>query len=235
MMTARDSLFPAFASLLLAACGSPGGPSSEAVACTQGAKLASLPACTNGAANAIDVKLGCAPKVDGTYDQGEWADAACITVGNDPLYMKYSGSNLYLAWSVTPACGCAMPIAFNPKDTSAFDGSQFAIAAFDDPFNDNGDATAFTYANNAWQDSSTVPAGVVIANPPKNPNPVTYEWEIPLASLGVTPGQPHSFTMAIYHNHAANWPADVSQPPAGSLLPSSPAGWGTISSSSAWK
>ncbi len=137
-----------------------GGP------CALGSSLTTLPACSAAAGGTLVVPWGCAPTVDGAYATGEWADAACITVGNDPVYLKYSGTNLYLAWPMTPACGCPAQLAFNVDGSATLDGNQFDLGIFDDPGSASGDSSEFTSQGGAWTASAAVSTGIVIANPP---------------------------------------------------------------------
>jgi hypothetical protein len=193
-----------------------------------------LPACTATASTSVSVPSGCAPTVDGTYHAGEWGDAACLTVNSDPVYVKYAGNTLYFAWSMTPACGCGAQVAFNADGAMTLDGHQIDLAIFDDPFTATGDAAEFTSQGGAWTAASAIDPGIVIANPPNQPTPVTYEIAIPLAKLGVTPGQASTVGLAIVHPNSASWPAGVTTPMSSSQ-PSNPADWGKLTSSANWQ
>jgi hypothetical protein len=209
------------------------GPESSGSACTSGSMLATLPACASPATSPIDVPAGCAPTVDGTYHAGEWGDAVCVSVGSDPVYLKYSGSTLYLAWAMTPTCGCGAQIAFNTDGATALDGSQFDLAIVDDPFGSMGDAEeAVSTTTGTWGSAQAVPSGIEIANPPNQPTLVTYELAIPLSQLGIAAGQAHTVGFVLSHNLSGNWPAGAT---ASDGAPSTPSDWGNLMSSADWK
>ncbi len=208
--------------------GSPSGP------CSVGATLTTLPACPAPAATSINVPSGCVPTVDGTYHSGEWGDAACITVGQDPVYVKYAGSTLYLAWSMKPTCGCPAQLAFNTDGATSLDSHQIDLAILDDPFGATGDATEFTSEGGAWTMSASVAAGIVIANPPNQPTPVTYELAIPFSQLGLTTGQGQSVGFGVSHPMGGVWPTGLTV-----LMttgqPATPGEWGKLTSSANWQ
>jgi len=138
-------------------------------ACPLGTELATLPPCADPATMTLDVPKGCTPTVDGVYHEGEWGDAACLDVASDPVYVKYAGSTLYLAWPMTPTCGCPAQLAFNQDGSMTLDGHQIDLGIFDDPNGSSGDASEFTSAPGGWTEDSAVATGIVIANPPNMP------------------------------------------------------------------
>jgi hypothetical protein len=172
--------------------------------------------------------------VDGTYKSGEWGDAACLSVGSDPVYVKYAGSMLYLAWSMTPSCGCGAQVVFNTNGATNLDGHQIDLSIFDDPFTATGDSSEFTSQGGAWTALSSIMSGIVIANPPNQPSPVTYEIAVPLALLGVTPGQSSSVGLGFDHPQGGSWPAGITVPMT-TDQPSNPSDWGKLTSSANWQ
>jgi hypothetical protein len=205
------------------------GGGGHASPCTLGATTTTLPACAAPGATSINVPSGCAPTVDGTYQSGEWGDAACITVGQDPVYVKYAGSVVYLAWPMKPTCGCPAHLAFNANGATSLDGHQFDLGIFDDPFTATGDANEFMSTTGSWNTTARpVAAGITIANPPMTPN---YELAIPFSQLGITAGQNQSVGFAVTHSMAV-WPAGLT---ATSNLPSDPSKWGKLTSSASWQ
>ena len=112
---------------------SSGGTQSDGGTCAAGSALTTLPACTAAAATAVSVPSGCKPTVDGAYHSGEWGDAACFTIGNDPVYVKYAEGTLYLAWPMTPTCGCPAELAFNTNGATTLDGHQIDLGIFPSP------------------------------------------------------------------------------------------------------
>jgi hypothetical protein len=128
--------------------GATGAGGGSGGTCTMGA-VVKLPPCTKPATTSVDVPRGCAPTVDGAYHDGEWSDATCITLGSDPIYLKYSGDTLYLAWPMTPSCGCPAQLAFNEDGAPTLDGMQFDLGIFDDPFTTTGDANEFVSTSGA--------------------------------------------------------------------------------------
>ncbi len=214
----------------------PGDAGSTGNACpTPGTGEARLPACTAAATSTVNVPAGCVPTVDGTLHFEEWADAACISLGasGDVAYLKYAAGNVYLAFSATPACGCGMSFAFGPADSATFDGTQFAVNVFDDPFSTNGDRGDFVIQNGGWTQGSA-PAGIVTACPGNQPNPINYEFKIPFAALRIQAGSAHTFGFAIDHPSGGVWPAGLALT-AGSSLPGDPSTWGSVSSSANWQ
>ncbi len=148
------------------------------------------------------------------------------------IYVKYSGSTFYMAFSTIPSCGCGMGFAFDPDDGSALDGDEFSVGVFDDPFSANGDRFDSVYTNNAWA-SGSAPAGIVTACPspaPQPPNAIPYEWSMPFSALGITAGSPHTFKMAIYHS-GQSWPPGITPDSTGHIDPTQ---GGSLSSSSNW-
>lgn len=200
-------------------------------ACNAGAVLTKLPACTGAAASTANIAAGCTPTIDGAYHDGEWSDATCVTIGNDPVYVKYSGTTLYVAWSMTPVCGCPAQMAFNPEGTGAtLDGKQFGLGIFDDPAANGGDSFDFTSQGGTWTTGTTVPAGIKIGNPAgSGSNTVTYEVAIPFAQIGLVAGQTTPLGFTLSHNMSGAWPASNTP----GTTPSST--WGTLTSSADWK
>lgn len=213
-----------------AGAASSGAGGSGSTVCTQGA-TATLPACAAPATTSLDVPSGCAPAVDGAYHEGEWSDAKCITVGTDPVYVKFSGEALYLAWPMTPTCGCPAQLAFNVDGAQTLDGKQFDLGIFDDPFGTMGDATESTSKAGGWTESASVDPGIVIAD---SPSAVTYELSIPFATLGISPGQAHTVGFAVTHSNGGAWPSGLTVP-TGTGQPSTPSDWGKLSSSADWR
>jgi hypothetical protein len=211
--------------------GSDSGGGHPSGSCAAGAALTTLPACTAAASTSVSVSSGCAPTIDGVYHAGEWSDAACVTVGGDPVYLKYSGTTLYVSWAMTPVCGCPAELAFNPEGTSAtLDGKQFGLGIFDDPAANGGDSFDFTSQGGSWTTGTTVPAGIQIGNPAGGATTtVTYELAIPFSQIGLVAGQSTPLGFTASHRTAGAWPAsDV----AGTTPPAT---WGTVTSSANWK
>ncbi len=207
--------------------GSSAGP------CTEGA-VATLPACTSAASTSVAVPSGCTPTIDGSFKTGEWSDAACVTVGSDPVYVKVSGSNLYLAWAMTPTCGCPAEIAFNTDGASSLDGKQIDLDIFDDPAANGGDSGEATSMSGAWGMVGSVASGIKIGNPAANGTMTeTYEIAIPLSQLGITPGQAGTLGLALTHNMSGSWPSALTT--MGGLMPDNPANWGKLTSATNWK
>jgi hypothetical protein len=123
-----------------------------------------------------------------------------------------------------------MPFMFDPDGKSSADGDEFDVSVFDDPFNADGDRNDLQLSGGTWSQGSA-PAGIVVQCPGNQPDPIRYEWSVPLSALGVTPGSPHSFRLAIVHA-SAHWPAGLAVSNGASVDPST---WGTISSSSNWQ
>jgi hypothetical protein len=232
-------------SLLAAACG--GGSNKEVdgpvgghdaavsqAACVGTSMLARLPACGASATASLEIPAGCAPAIDGTLHQEEWADATCFTLGGggDTVYAKYAAGSVYLAFSATPACGCGMSFVFDPDGGTSLDGDEFALALFDDPFGTDGDRVDSVVSGGAWV-SGHAPAGIVTRCPGSQPSPINYEIVVPFAALGITPGTPHTFKLAVDHPNAGFWPAAATYP-TGSNLPLQPSNWGQLSSAS-WR
>ena len=181
---------------------------------------------------------GCEPTVDGTLHLEEWNDGVCFNVGDAGgpdmiIKMKYAGDSLYFASSGLPSCGCPMLFAFDPNGVAAANGDEFGIGVFDDPFQTNGDRVDDVLTAGVWN-PGTVPTGIVTACPGNQPSLIRYEWKVPLAALGITPGVAHTFGFAISHPGGARWPASITTV---SPLdyPTDPAEWGAISSTALWQ
>jgi len=213
---------------------SSGGTQSDGGACAAGSALTTLPACTAAAGTSVSVPSGCEPTVDGAYHSGEWNDAACFSIGNDPVYVKYAEGTLYLAWPMTPTCGCPAELAFNSNGATTLDGHQIDLGIFDDPGSATGDASEFTSQAGGWMMASAIGQGIVIANPPNMPSLVTYELAIPFSQLGVTAGQAGTIGLGISHSMSGVWPAGLTLP-TGMLQPGNPADWGKLTSSANWQ
>jgi hypothetical protein len=213
-----------------ASAGTTGG---AGVSCTLGASIA-LPACSSSPNATLEVPAGCKPTVDGTYQAGEWTDAACVTIGSDPVYVKYSGSTVYFAWSMTPSCGCTAQMVFNPNGSTTLDGTQFDLGIFDDPFGSDGDANQIDSTNGDWGTPGSVSPGILIRNPPNGPATVTYELAVPFSKLGLTAGKQRSIGFGLYHTDNGQWPAGLTIPDQGSY-PSDPTQWGQLTSSANWQ
>jgi hypothetical protein len=165
------------------------------------------------------------------YHAGEWSDAACFTVGTDPVYVKYAGTTLYLAWPMKPTCGCGAHLAFNKTAAVTLDGNQIDLSIVDDPFTTTGDATELVPQHGTWMQASAIDPGIVIANPAMQPD---YEIAISFAELGITAGQAHVVGVGISHSLGGVWPSGLTTP-AGMPEPSNPADWGKLTSSSRWQ
>jgi hypothetical protein len=226
--------------VLAAGCGSSGGSpgpdgAGNAGNCAQTTSIARLPACASGATTTFALASGCTPTSDGTLHQEEWSDAACIDVGTggDVIYAKYAGNDLYMAFSATPACGCGMAFSFDPDGHTAFDGDEFTIDVFDDPFMPDGDRGDFVMQGGNWV-SGTAPSGITSACPGHDPTPVNYELTVPFSALGITVGTPHTFRFAMNHPHGGTWPSGASIPQA-MTIPVDPSTWGEVSSAHNWR
>lgn len=181
-----------------------GGP---AMLCAQtGKAILDIPACASPASKAITVPKGCEPAIDGVFHEGEWDDGACINVavGDLVVTMKYANDALYLGMSGPPTCGCPMGFYFSPEN-----GKNFVIGLFDDPNGTNGDRTDFTLDATGLK-PGTEDKEIIIHGPGMMPTPVSYEWKIPYAQLGIQKGAADSFKMAIVHS-AASWPEGLAQ------------------------
>jgi hypothetical protein len=174
------------------------------------------------------------PAIDGALHAAEWSDGVCVSSATSDMTMrfKYAGDSLYIAQAGNPTCGCPMPFEFDPNGNTMADGDEFAISVFDDPFATNGDRADLLLKNGKFV-MGMVPAGIEVMCPPNQPTPIRYEWKIPLAALGISPGTPHTFRFA--HVHAsAHWPSGVVIDPASNASIDT-ASWGTVSSSTNWK
>ena len=197
-----------------------------------GAPITALPACAAAPSTSVNVPSGCVPNVDGTIHADEWSDAACFNLSKGgAAYVKYAAGNLYLTY-VVPPMSAAAAFAFDPDGGTTFDGDEFIVAVYGDPFASNGDEFGISRVNGQWMTGTTPNPAIVVRCPPNQPNPPTYEWKIPMSVLGVTPGQPHAFRFAI--NDATNlWPAGLTVDATG--LPLDPSNWGQLSSSANWQ
>jgi hypothetical protein len=197
-----------------------------------GAPVTALPACNAAPTTMVNVPSGCIPTVDGTFHTDEWSDAACfkLTKG-DAAFVKYAEDNLYLAYVVPPMAGGA-PFAFDPDGGTTFEGDEFIIGVFGDPFSNNGDEFGISRVNGMWKNGTTPDPAIIVRCPPNQPNPPTYEWKIPLSKLGATPGQAHSFRFALI-DAGDLWPAGLTLD--AQNLPNDPSNWGVLSSSSNWQ
>jgi len=215
--------------------GGNGGTSAGSVPiCGQNTAITQLPGCGNSA-DTIDVPAGCQPNVDGALHVEEWQDGACFTTDNGDMtvFVKYAGDTLYMATATVPSCGCPMTFAFDPDGMGALDGDEFAIHLFDDPFSGSGDRFDTIYQGNSWTGGSA-PNGITTVCPtpaPRAPNAITYEWSIPLSALGITPGNAHTFKLAIGHG-GKDWPSTLAADSSGNLDASK---GGTLSSSNNWQ
>lgn len=220
----------------LCACGtSPGssGSTGGGTPCSLGSPVQMPPACANPPAMALTVPKGCTPKVDGTYDQGEWEDAACVSVGMDTVYVKYSGTSLYLAWPLSSAFGCPAQLAFNTDGSQTLDGNQLDLCIFDAPTNDMGDSGEFLSEGGVWN-AQTVATDILVAAPPQATPVVSYELAIPFSHLGLTAGTVGTLGMGLVHSTLGSWPGGLSVP-GNSCQPSNPSEWGQLSSSAKWQ
>jgi hypothetical protein len=181
-----------------------GGPSTTCA--DTGAAVTALPACASAASKAITVPKGCEPAIDGVLHDAEWSDGACfnLAAGDLVVTMKYANDALYLAMSGPPTCGCGMGFYFSPEA-----GKDFVISLFDDPFGTDGDRSDFTLDATGLV-AGAVDKDVVIHGPGNQPMPVSYEWKIPYAKLGIQKGGADSFKMAIVHS-SASWPEGLAQ------------------------
>jgi hypothetical protein len=183
--------------------GGSGGPSPCAAS---GTEITSLPMCATPDTNVVTVPGGCTPTVDGVLHAAEWMDGACFNVmgtGGMVVVVKYSGDSLYMATSGPPTCGCPMQFYFQPLG-----GQNFGVQVFDDPNGKDGDRSDFTLTSTGLKLAPMPDPTIVTACPGNMPTPVRYEWQIPLTKLGVPPGLPGQFQMAITHS-GANWPTGL--------------------------
>jgi hypothetical protein len=201
----------------------PTADASVSACASGGTALTMLPACTNAATSSIVVPSGCTPTIDGTLHAEEWSDGVCFDAGGDTVVMKHDATQVYLAFSATPSCGCPMNFMFDPDGTGT-SGDEFSLNLFDDPFQTDGDRSDWTLSGTTWS-SGTAPAGIVTRCPGGQPSPINYEISLPYAALGITAGGTHTFRLAIQHV-LAGWPAAVA---GGSSQSTDPSMWGTIS------
>ena len=72
---------------------------------------------------------------------------------------------------------------------------------------------------------------IVTACPGNMPDPIRYEWRIPLTRLGIVPGAKGQFQMAITHA-GTDWPTGLAVDPAmHAVYQASEPTWGTLLSS----
>jgi hypothetical protein len=181
-----------------------GGPS---MACVMtGMAVTEIPACAAAATKAITVPKGCEPAIDGVFRDGEWSDGACFNVaaGDLVVTMKYANDALYLGMSGPPTCGCGMGFYFSPEN-----GKNFVISLADDPFGTDGDRSDLVLDATGLK-PGTVDKSITIHGPGNQPMPVSFEWKIPYAALGIQKGGADSFKMAIVHS-SASWPEGLAQ------------------------
>jgi len=208
------------------------GGGGGAEACAETTPVERAPECGAGPASSINVPSGCAPNVDGTLHVEEWDGATCFNVGDagDVVYARFAGDAVYLAFSATPSCGCPMAFAFDPNAGDGFDGDEFVVQVFDDPFNPDGDRSDLVADGDTWVEGDA-PAGIVTACPGGSPDPINYEWTIPFSALGITAGTAHTFKLAVNHTSSGSWPDGVTL---GAGLPDDPSNWGELSSPADW-
>jgi hypothetical protein len=183
-----------------------GGSMGPAMCAAGGPETPNLPMCTTADTNVVTVPRGCTPTVDGVLHAAEWMDGACFNVtgtGGMVVVVKYSGDSLYMATSGPPTCGCPMQFYFEPLG-----GQNFGVQVFDDPFGKDGDRSDFTLTSTGLMLASMPDPSILTACPGNMPMPVRYEWKIPLSKLGVPPGLPGQFQMAITHS-GSNWPTTL--------------------------
>ncbi|MBS2030194.1 MAG: hypothetical protein JST54_19985 [Deltaproteobacteria bacterium] len=214
--------------------GDTGGSGGGVQACAQNTAITQLPGCGTSS-DTIDVHAGCQPNVDGALHMEEWQDGACLTSANGDMtvYVKYAGETLYLAAATIPSCNCPMVFAFDPDGAATLDGDEFEIHLFDDPFSGSGDRFDSIYRQGAWTGGSA-PSDITTVCPtpaPRAPNSITYEWAIPFSALGITPGSPHAFKLAIDHK-GKDWPSTLAPDSLGNLDVSQ---GGTLMSSTNWQ
>lgn len=181
-----------------------GGPST---ACPgMGMAITALPACTAAATKAITVPKGCEPAIDGVFHADEWGDGSCFNVaaGDLVVTMKYANDALYMGVSGPPTCGCGIGFYFSPEN-----GKSFVVSLADDPFGTDGDRSDFVLDATGLK-PGTADKAIVIHGPGNQPTPVSFEWKIPYAELGIQKGGADSFKMAITHS-SASWPEGLAQ------------------------
>jgi len=209
------------------------GGGGEAEACAETTPVERAPECGAGPTSSVNLPSGCAPNVDGTLHMEEWDGATCFNVGDagDVIYAKFAGDAVYLAFSATPSCGCPMAFAFDPDAGDSFDGDEFGVMVFDDPFNPDGDRSEGITDGDAWVEGSA-PAGIVTACPGAQPDPINYEWRIPFSALGITAGAEHTFGIAVNHPLDGVWPEGITLE---GTMPVDAGEWGRIGSPSGWQ
>lgn len=153
----------------------------------------------------------------------------------DPVYLKYSGTTLYVAWSMIPTCGCPGNLVFNEDTATTLDGHQLELSIFDDPAANGGDSVESTSQGGAWTALNAIAPGIVIGNPAANGSDVvSYEIAIPFSQLGITAGQTQPLGFGASHPMSGVWPAALTLDTT-TDQPSNPADWGKLSSSTNWK
>jgi hypothetical protein len=169
--------------------------------------ITALPACTSAPSKAITVPKGCEPAIDGVLHDDEWSDGSCfnLAVGDLVVTMKYANDALYMAMSGPPTCGCPMGFYFSPES-----GKNFVIQLFDDPNNTDGDRTTDFTLDATGLKPGGLDKAIEIRGPGNAPTPVSFEWKIPYAELGIQKGGADSFKMAITHS-SATWPEGLAQ------------------------
>jgi hypothetical protein len=171
-----------------------------------GMAITALPACASAPALAITVPKGCEPAIDGVLYDDEWTDGACFNVaaGDLVVTMKYANDALYMAVSGPPTCGCGIGFYFSPEN-----GKNFVVSLADDPFGTDGDRSDLVLDATGLK-PGTVDKSIIVHGPGNQPVPVSFEWKIPYAALGIQKGGADSFKMAITHS-SATWPEGLAQ------------------------
>jgi hypothetical protein len=163
--------------------------------------------CSTPDAKLVTVPRGCAPTVDGVLHDLEWNDGACFNVsgsGAVVVVVKYAVESLYMAISGPSTCSCPIAFYFEPLG-----GQNFVVAVLDDPTAPDGNRADYTLTG-AGLTSATMAPSIVTACSKTTAMPPGYvcEWKIPLAKLGVPPGLPGQFQMAITHADSS-WPTGL--------------------------
>jgi hypothetical protein len=215
--------------------GGSGGWSPPALCATGGAEIDKLPDCAAGPLDTIAVPAGCAPVIDGVLHAEEWGDGTCFDVGGSGapdmvVRMKIAGDSLYFATSGLPTCSCGMKFYFDPSGMQGLDGDEFAVSVMDDPFLKDGNRSDFVFQAGKLV-AGNAPGGIETACPGNLPNPVRYEWRLPLSALGAKAGTTHPFRFAIVHAEA-KWPAGLTVD--GNGAASTPGTWGVVKPATAW-
>lgn len=199
------------------------------------AEITALPPCaTKSSMTTVDVKRGCTPTIDGALHAEEWQDAVCFSSVfmdgsvDEVFYMKYAGDKLYFASSGPVQPGGIMHYVFDPTASDGFNDQQFGAGLFDNPFGDGGDGG--TYGLSGGKIKGPGPSGIEIHNPPNQPDPIRFEWSIPLSALGIAPGSSHTFSLGYVNEGTpqgeSRWPEKFDA--------TKPSSWGRVSSTSQW-